>query len=149
METFWSLLDKEIIWHKGCSERDVSLMGPISKSIPSLHVLIPFPRMRTPSCEELRFLQKCLDYLNDLCIMNGSRWWSWNSDPVCVPQSPLYQRRGCTPSISGACDWPRVVFPEQSRLWSLGPWGLRDRPFPLRFHKSLNVSVRWESRCIF
>lgn len=47
-------------------------MGLISKSLPFLPVLIPFPRMRRPSCEELRFLQKCLAYLNDVCVMNGS-----------------------------------------------------------------------------
>lgn len=36
METFWSLLDKEVIQYKGCSKNTFSLMGPAAQwSFPS------------------------------------------------------------------------------------------------------------------
>lgn len=70
-----------------------------------------------------------------------------------VPLGKLYslRRRGLRLLPVVFCSLPRllqtssVVFPEQSRLWSSGPWGLRDRPFPSRVHESLNSRVRWVS----
>lgn len=55
METFWSLLDKEVIQYKGCSKNTFSLLH---NGLFLLRIPMPFTRMRTSSHEKPRFFGK-------------------------------------------------------------------------------------------